>query len=106
MKVLLKTRSKIRFPRGHVGSAGSPLWIFKKSKKNFKFFEKNFIIKKCAYGPKMKPRQVLGKYLEVYGQGNPITPEAGKKRAPFFFVMIFFSKVPTKSSKIFRLKKC
>ena len=31
----------------------------------------------------MKPRQVLGKYLEVYGQGNPITPEAGKKRAPF-----------------------
>ena len=32
----------------------------------------------------MKPRQVLGKYLEVYGQGNPITPEAGKKRAPFF----------------------
>ena len=64
-------------------SKGSPLWIFKKSKKNFKFFEKNFIIKKCAYGPKMKPRQVLGKYLEVYGQGNPITPEAGKKRAPF-----------------------
>ena len=56
---------------------------FKISKKNFKFFEKKFIIKKCAYGPKMKPRQVLGKYLEVYGQGNPITPEAGKKRAPF-----------------------
>ena len=53
---------------------------FKKSKKNFKFFEKNFIIKKCAYGPKMKPRQVLGKYFEVYGQGNQITPEAGKKR--------------------------
>ena len=38
-------------------SKGSPLWIFKKSKKNFKFFEKNFINKKCAYGPKMKPRQ-------------------------------------------------
>ena len=51
----------------------------KKSKKIFKFFEKNFIIKKCAYGPKMKPRQVLGKYFEVYGQGSPITPEAGKK---------------------------
>ena len=31
----------------------------------------------------MKPRQVLGKYFEVYGQGNQITPEAGKKRAPF-----------------------
>ena len=43
---------------------------FKKSKKNFKFFEKNFIIKKCAYGPKMKPRQVLGKYFEVYGQAD------------------------------------
>ena len=60
---------------------------FKKSKKNFKFFEKNFIIKKCAYGPKMKPRQVLGKYFEVYGQGSPITPEAGKKRAPFLRVL-------------------
>jgi len=31
----------------------------------------------------MKPHQVLGKYFEVYGQGSPITPEAGKKRAPF-----------------------
>ena len=29
----------------------------KKSKKIFKFFEKKFINKKCAYGPKMKPRQ-------------------------------------------------
>ena len=25
--------------------------------KIYKFFEKNFINKKCAYGPKMKPRQ-------------------------------------------------
>ena len=32
----------------------------------------------------MKPRQVLGKYFEVYGQLSPITPEAGKKRAPFW----------------------
>ena len=39
----------------------------KKIGKIFKFFEKNFINKKCAYGPKMKPRQVLGQYLEVYG---------------------------------------
>ena len=62
---------------------GDPVDL-KKSKKNFKFFEKNFINKKCAYGPKMKPRQVLGKYFEVYGQLSPITPEAGKKRAPFF----------------------
>ena len=58
--------------------------FFKNQKKNFKFFEKNFIIKKCAYGPKMKPHQVLGKYLEVYGQLSPITPEAGGKKAPFF----------------------
>ena len=57
---------------------------FKKSKQFFKFFGKNFIIKKCAYGPKMKPRQVLGKYFEVYGQVNPITPEAGKKRLLFY----------------------
>ena len=62
----------------------SPLWIFKKSKKNFKFFEKNFIVKKCAYRPKMKPHQVLGQYLEVYGQLSPITPEARKKKAPLF----------------------
>ena len=48
---------------------GDPLEL-KKSKKIFKFFEKNFIIKKCAYGPKMKPRQVLGKYFEVYGQAD------------------------------------
>ena len=33
----------------------------------------------------MKSCQVLGKYFEVYGQGNQITPEAGKKKAPFFF---------------------
>ena len=32
----------------------------------------------------MKPRQVLGKYFEVYGQAGKITPEAGKKRAPFY----------------------
>ena len=33
----------------------------------------------------MKPRQVLGKYFEVYGQGSPITPEAGKKGLLFIF---------------------
>ena len=33
----------------------------------------------------MKPRQVLGKYFEVYGQAGKITPEAGKKRAPFLY---------------------
>ena len=31
----------------------------------------------------MKPRQVLGKYFDVYGQVNPITPEAGEKKVPF-----------------------
>ena len=49
-----------------------------------------FIFKKCAHGPKMKPRQVLGKYFEVYGQRSPITPEAGKKKAPFSCVLIFY----------------
>ena len=44
--------------------------FLKNRKKKIKFFEKNFIIKKCAYGPKMKPRQVLGKYFEVYGQAD------------------------------------
>ena len=37
-------------------TGGDPV-DYKKSKKNFKFFEKKFINKKCAYGPKMKPRQ-------------------------------------------------
>ena len=32
----------------------------------------------------MKPRQVLGKYFEVYGQRSPITPEAGEKKAPLY----------------------
>ena len=36
----------------------------------------------------MKPRQVLGKYFEVYGQLSPITPEAGKKRAPFSIIFL------------------
>ena len=31
-----------------------------------------------------RPRQVLGKYSEVYGQVNTITPEAGEKKAPFW----------------------
>ena len=26
----------------------------------------------------------LGKYFDVYGQARPITPEAGKKKAPFW----------------------
>ena len=65
-------------------SKGGTLWILKNRKKFSNFLKKNFIIKKCAYGPKMKPRQVLGKYFEVYGQLSPITPEAGKKRAPLY----------------------
>ena len=31
----------------------------------------------------MKPRQVLGKHFEVYGQVNPITQERLGKKAPF-----------------------
>ena len=37
----------------------------------------------------MKPRQVLGKYFEVYGQLSPITPEAGKKRAPLSLIKTY-----------------
>ena len=37
----------------------------------------------------MKPRQLLGKYFEVYGQGDQITPEAGKKGS--FFDGLFVS---------------
>ena len=35
---------------------GDPVDL-KKIEKKFEFFEKNFINKKYAYGPKMKPRQ-------------------------------------------------
>ena len=56
---------------------GEGPWGLRKNRKN------KFIMKKCAYGPKMKPRQVLGKYFEVYGLGNPITPEAGEKSTFF-----------------------
>ena len=33
--------------------------------------------------------KVLGKYFEVYGQASQITPEAGKKKAPFIFIIKF-----------------
>ena len=53
----------------------------------------------------MKPRQVLGKYFEVYGQLSPITPEAREKKAPFlkkkfFFVMNFLRKLPQNRQKL------
>ena len=44
----------------------------------------------------MKPRQVLGKYFEVYGQVNPITPEAGKIKSLLFscdFFIYFIWKI-------------
>ena len=39
----------------------------------------------------MKPHQVLGQYLEVYGQLSPITPEARKKKAPFSNIANFLA---------------
>ena len=65
-------------------SKGSPLWIFKKSKKNFKFFEKNFINKKCAYGPKMKPRQGFRQISWSIWSGVPNNPRGGGKKGSFF----------------------
>ena len=55
----------------------------KKSKKILKFFEKKFINKIFSYAQFMKVHQKSQKNLNVYGQGSPITPEAGKKWAPF-----------------------
>ena len=42
------------------------------------------LIKNVHIDHKWSPIQVLGKYFEVYGQACPITPEARKKKAPFF----------------------
>ena len=55
----------------------------KKSKKILKFFEKKFINKNFLYAQFIKVHQKSQKNLNVYGQLSPITPEAGKKRAPF-----------------------
>ena len=57
---------------------------FKKSKKNFKFFEKNFINKKCAYGPKMKPRQGFRQIFWSIWSGGPNNPRGGEKKGSFF----------------------
>ena len=51
-------------------------------------FVNNVLISSTQWGDVInKTLQVLGKYFEVYGQVNPITPEAGekkKKKASFF----------------------
>ena len=39
----------------------------------------------------MKPQRVIEKYFEVYGQGDQITPEAGKKGS-FVVCLIFILK--------------
>ena len=44
--------------------------VLKNRKQISYFFEKKIIIKKCAYGLKMKPHQVLHEYFEVYGQAD------------------------------------
>ena len=52
----------------------------------------------------MKPRQVLGKYFEVYGQARPITPEAGEKKAPFLEVIFLKRDFKSRIFKILTLK--
>ena len=82
--LLMKFFSKnLKFFFDFLKSTGSPLWIFKKSKKNFKFFEKNFINKKCAYGPKMKPRQGFRQIFWSIWSGSPNNPRGGGKKGSF-----------------------
>ena len=41
----------------------------------------------------MKVHQFFQKTFNVYGQGSPITPEAGEKRAPFLKAVVGQSEV-------------
>ena len=49
-----------------------------------KIEEKNFINKIFSYAQFMKVHRKSQKNLNVYGQAGQITPEAGKKKAPFW----------------------
>ena len=64
-------------------STGSPLWIFKKSKKISNFLKKISLIKNVHMDQKWSHAKVLGKYFEVYGQARPITTEAREKKGSF-----------------------
>ena len=87
-------------------------------KKKIKFFEKNFIIKKCVYGLKMKPCQVLGKYFEVYGQADQITPPFSTRAKKFrayisFYIELsisnyfnFFSEILALDDSFSRISSC
>ena len=49
----------------------------------------------CIWTKNEAPVQVLGKYFDVYGQACPITPEARKKKAPFYIqhnYIIYYSQ--------------
>ena len=63
-------------------------WFFENPKGGPCGFSKNrkkiSIIKNVHMDHKWSPAKVLGKYFDVYGQACPITPEARKKKAPFF----------------------
>ena len=65
-------------------SKGSPLWILKKSKKNFKFFVKNFVNKKCQ-GPQMMTF-LLNKQIKIFSRlvmpGKK--PQRPEKKSPLF----------------------
>ena len=63
----------------------------KKSKKNFKFFEKKFINKKCAYGPKMKPRQGFRQIFWCIWSGLPNNPRGEEKKGSFLEPLLLFN---------------
>ena len=68
----------------------------KKSKKIFKFFEKKFINKKCAYGPKMKPRPSFRLIFWSIWSGVPNNPRGGEKKGSFLFLFYFLGDMGIK----------
>ena len=64
-------------------SFGSPLWISQKSKKSFKFFEKNFINKKFFVCSIYKGSPKISKKSQCIWSTLPNNPRGWEKRAPF-----------------------
>ena len=68
---------------------GDPVDI-QKIEKKFKFFEKNFINKICAYGPKMKPCQGFRQIFWCIWSGLPNNPRGEGKKGSFFYINLIF----------------
>ena len=73
-----------RFLKIFFESKGGTLWILKKSKKNLKFFVKNFVNKKCQ-GPQMMTF-LLNKQIKIFSRlvmpGKK--PQRPEKKSPLF----------------------